>query len=316
MKIEIKTYAKDYLKGLQNKKRKKFNDDIRARALFDWLKEEYYIDGMVEDARAEYKSDSGDIDELKMDIESTSDSYEKERLKKIYDITRYHHNMNKMRLILSDINGVLIEKDGFVYRVSFLLTAYETYYTCLTEGDIIKVFERWVMSHDSIIDYAYDYDYMIDYIQKNEDMFLDVEKIMDYAYRIEGTHLKDEVIENPDIWFNNYDRNDPLTYPSNDDIVRVVKDLLMEDVHEKDGFLRYLIEITANIDIDTQQFFKVDLNTFKDMILNDFTPKQLYYELIDGNNGGSTIETTYDGRDFYIKQLDKYGMFRFIEDAI
>lgn len=316
MKIDIKTYAKDYLKGLQNKKRKKFNNDIRARALFDWLKEEYSIDEMVEDARVEYKADSTDIDELKMNIESTSDSYEKERLKKIYDIMRYNHNMNKMRLILSDINGVLLEKNGFVYRVSHLTTSWDPHFICLTEGDIVKVLERLVLFHDNIIDYVYDYDYMIDYIQKNQDMFLDVEKIMDYAYRTEGIHIKDEIIENPDFWFNNYDRNDPLTYPSSDDIVRVVKDLLMEDAYDKGGILRYLIEITTNVDIDTQQFFKIDLNDFIDKLLNDFTPRELYYELINGNYGGPTAETTYEGREFYIKQLDKHTMFRFTEDAI
>lgn len=302
--------AKDFKLARVNKAKGLFDDDIRAQAAYHFIMEEFNLKDEIEYAEEALSSFKEDMDDFKdMMEQNPNDS----KIEKSYIQFRNRINEHKMDVFMKNIHGVIMSKEINVYRISNMVIPYEGYVFSATEDDIRELFIRKCYNNilddfDDITDpqaVLYSTDILHTYIQKYQSEIFDADKMIDFLSNDseEKNYHKFEIMTNPQEFFDGYDREDPLTYPTNKDIQDKIREAIEFSVYSE-GLNEALINIVQGYGEDPSDYM-LSLDEIMSLIIEKNTPEKLFKDYVNPRDININ-RYEHKNRVFYITLLNKF----------
>jgi len=303
--------AKDFKIGRLNKSKGLFNDDIRAQAAYHFIIEEFDLKDEIENSEKELNTFKEDLNDFKeMMDENPYDA----GIEKAYINFRNRINEHKMNIFMKNIHGAIMSVENNIYRISKIAIPYDAYILSVTEDDIKEMFKQ--KCYDQIANEFEDvldpntllnmYDGIVfRYMRKYQSEIFNADKMIDFLLKDseEKKYHKIEIMTNPEQFFDGYDREDPLTYPSNEDVQDKLREAIEFDVYSEDLQMS-LIYLVHGYNEDPSDYM-LSLDDIISLIIDKNTPDILLKNIIDGRDV-NIYEYKHENRVFYISILNKF----------
>lgn len=303
--------AKNFQKARINKAKKLFYDDIRAQALYEYVVDEFSLREDIEDAEESIKNFKEDLEEFQKMMDH--DPYNKD-IEKTYRIFRNRINLDKMTVFMKDIHGVIFNKEGLIYELTRIAVPYEAYAVCFTEDDVKEIFKQRCYDEISKIfkdvsdtkNLIYLYDGIVhNYIQKYQSEIFKVDKMIEFLLNgsEEEKYHRFAITTHPEDYFDDFDREDPLTYPTKDDMNDKIKDAIEYDLYSE-TLTEALINLVNGYGEDPSDYM-MSLDEIIELIISKNTPTKLLKD-VTSNFDIHIDEYDHNNRTFYIALLNKF----------